>query len=264
MINLVKLQERQTPIEIALQIDENGMTTAKFLYEYAGLDKRNYSRWCKKNIIDNPYAVESADYWAFFPKEELGGQSTIDYKLSSDFAKKLCMVIKNPKGEEARDYFIRVEQNAKKFANSVPALPQTPAQLLVLYAQQFADQEKMLMEQQERITGVEQKVESVKNVFVPQEDESWREMIRRNINQIVDATNADHKEIYNESYELLDKRGGFDIGLRLKNRRSRMLKQGATRTEIKRINKLDIIENDAKAKDIYTGIIREMVLRYVV
>lgn len=34
----------QTPIEIALGIDENGMTTARKLYEFLGMDKSNYSR----------------------------------------------------------------------------------------------------------------------------------------------------------------------------------------------------------------------------
>lgn len=40
-----------TPIEIALGIDENGMTTAKKLYEFLELDKSNYSRWLKRNIV---------------------------------------------------------------------------------------------------------------------------------------------------------------------------------------------------------------------
>ena len=38
----------QTPIEIALQIDENGMTTASNLYAFLELDITHFSRWCNK------------------------------------------------------------------------------------------------------------------------------------------------------------------------------------------------------------------------
>ena len=52
----------QTPIEIALGIDENGMTTARKLYEFLGMDSRNYSRWARNNIIENEFAEENVDY----------------------------------------------------------------------------------------------------------------------------------------------------------------------------------------------------------
>ena len=35
----------QTPIEIALGIDEEGMTTAKILFDFLGMSRNNYSRW---------------------------------------------------------------------------------------------------------------------------------------------------------------------------------------------------------------------------
>lgn len=49
-MNDLEVTMAQTPIEIALGIDENGMTTAKKLYEFLEMDSRNYSRWCKSNI----------------------------------------------------------------------------------------------------------------------------------------------------------------------------------------------------------------------
>jgi len=119
-----------------------------------------------------------------------------------------------------------------------------------------------LKSQRDRISAVEGTVQAVKDVFVS-EEENWREMIRRNIDKIVVTANSDHQTVYNESYELLDKQG-FDINKRLKNRRNRMLKQGATRTAIKKVSKLDIIEDDPKSKGLYTGIVRGMVLKYVV
>ena len=52
-MNELESSKMQTPIEIALGVDENGMTTAKKLYEFLEMDSSNYSRWCKSNITVN-------------------------------------------------------------------------------------------------------------------------------------------------------------------------------------------------------------------
>lgn len=108
----------QTPIEIALSLDENGMTTAKKLYDFLGMDVRNYSRWARNNIIENQFAEENVDYWAFVINDErnYNPNPTQDYKLSASFAKKLSMMSKSEKGEQARQYFIRVEDRMKEVA----------------------------------------------------------------------------------------------------------------------------------------------------
>lgn len=106
----------QTPIEIALGVDDEGMTTAKKLYEFLELDASNYSRWSRKHILNNPYAEENVDFWAFVTNDEWGGQATTDYKLTATFAKKLSMMTKSPKGEQARQYFIGTEAALKKVA----------------------------------------------------------------------------------------------------------------------------------------------------
>lgn len=99
----------QTPIEIALGIDEQSMTTARKLYEFLEMDSKNYSRWYKQNIENNSFAMENEDYFPFVINEEWGGRASKDAKLTSDFAKKLSMTAKNEKGEQARDYFVTVE-----------------------------------------------------------------------------------------------------------------------------------------------------------
>lgn len=53
----------KTPIEIALHIDENGMTTANQLYSFLELDPSNFSKWCNRNIIKNKFATENVDYF---------------------------------------------------------------------------------------------------------------------------------------------------------------------------------------------------------
>lgn len=83
----------QTPIEIALGVDENGMTTAKKLYEFLEMDKSHYSRWAKANIVDNEFATENEDYFysPSMANESSRGNFADDYKLTAHFAKKLSM-----------------------------------------------------------------------------------------------------------------------------------------------------------------------------
>ena len=88
----------KTPIEIALGIDENKMTTAKKLYEFLGLAKGQFSRWCKTNILENEFAEEGIDYEGFDINVE--GNLVKDYKLTAKFAKKLSMTAKNERGEQ--------------------------------------------------------------------------------------------------------------------------------------------------------------------
>lgn len=106
----------KTPIEIALQIDKDGMTTLSKLYGFLELSSSQYSRWCRMNITNNIFAHEGYDYFPFRHEVEnpnVGGRPKMDYKLTSDFAKQLCMTVKNERGKQARDYFIACEQGLK-------------------------------------------------------------------------------------------------------------------------------------------------------
>lgn len=60
----------QTPIEIALGIDTEGMTTARKLYGFLELAPQNFARGCKRNILDNDFAMENEDYLRLFLEEE--------------------------------------------------------------------------------------------------------------------------------------------------------------------------------------------------
>lgn len=118
-LTVIQNDTQRTPIEIALQVDEEGRTTARKLYEFLELDKSNYSKWCRVNILENTFADENVDYIVFVPKDEnpKGGRPTTDYKLTASFAKKLAMGCQNERGEQAREYFIKVEDKLKEVAS---------------------------------------------------------------------------------------------------------------------------------------------------
>ena len=113
----------QTPIEIALKVDENGMTTASNLYVFLELDLSHFSRWCNKNIVNNKFAAKNEDYFPFaIEGERHNPKLKTDYKLTSDFAKKLSMTGNTERHEQARQYFVACEQGLKVAAQKLQSV----------------------------------------------------------------------------------------------------------------------------------------------
>lgn len=145
------LRSRKTPIEVALDIDDTGHTTARKLYAWLELNPAVYARWVKSNILDNAFAEEGKEYSTLVLKtSEAGGRPTSDYLLSASFAKKLAMSSRSPKGEETRNYFIKVEEVLAKVSQK----PMTPAEMFLQNAQ-------ILLEQERRLAAVEDKQEEL-------------------------------------------------------------------------------------------------------
>lgn len=115
----------QTPIEIALKIDEDGMTTASNLYEFLELNPTQFSRWCKRNIVNNKFATEYTDYVCFdiLVDSAVKGQTKTDYKITSEFAKKLSMTGNTDRHEQARQYFIACGQGLKIATQKLQYIP---------------------------------------------------------------------------------------------------------------------------------------------
>lgn len=90
--NTNEISAQQTPIEIALGVDENGMTTARKLYEFLELSQGQFLRWAKANIIENEFATPNEDYWGF--DIDVEGNKTTDYRITAHFAKKLKKILK--------------------------------------------------------------------------------------------------------------------------------------------------------------------------
>ena len=135
----------QTPIEIALGIDENGMTTARALYEFLSGEKSNFSRWAKRNIENNEFYEENIDWWGFVTVTN--GNECKDYRLTTDFAKHLSMESHSSKGKIARQYFVRVEDGMKEIA---------------LQLQNMSPELQAIIMHDKKIQRVENEVESVK------------------------------------------------------------------------------------------------------
>lgn len=120
-----------------------------------------------------------------------------------------------------------------------------------------------LTEQAQRIDKVEATQQAIKAAVIAEPD-NWREDTNHKMNKIAEAIGEDkYREVRHESYELLEQRAGVSLKRRLANKRARMLEDGASKTAINGIRKIDIIEDDKKLREIYGKIVSEYLIKYV-
>jgi len=120
---------------------ENGnVVDAKELYIFLGYDITQWSRWCSRNIEKNDFAIEGTDY-ALLDRVS----RTKEFALSIEFAKKISMMAKTEKGEEARNYFLECEQLAKSATKNIVAPSYQIENPIERAKAWIAEQEKVLL-----------------------------------------------------------------------------------------------------------------------
>ena len=204
---------KQTPIEIALQIDENGMTSLKNLYEFLELEQKNYARWCKRNILDNPFATENIDYIVVRQSEErFNPKPTCEYLLTSDFAKQLSMTVKNERGQEARRYFIACEQGLKIAATKLQSNTNMTEMMesLKSMAQAITTLTNNMITMQQDIQGLKQ---SQRNRYLLEKryPSAWYKKIAPKYKMLMDYFDCTRSELYSSIYKELEDCYNIDI-----------------------------------------------------
>ncbi len=139
--------------------------------------------------------------------------------------------------------------------------PTDQLEVAAIMIQELKSQRDRLNIVEGAVTDIQGKFEAVKDVLAP-EAETWNEMIHKYMGKIVEHT-GDYYGAWAESYRELG-RMGFDVRRRHENAKKRMAEQGCTKAVIKALTKLQVIEQDKKARQAYTSIVQEMVLRYVI
>lgn len=265
----------QTPIEIALGVDENGITTARKLYEFLELNSANFSHWCKRNITENEFAEENVDFIRFVVQDETptGGKiQREDYRLTAHFAKKLSMKGNGAKAEQARDYFTTVEERVKQrtidYAQLSPEL-QMFQKIFNSVAQQQLEQKR----QARQLNRIEEKQETLTETFQKTSDnDDFKIWCKNCIKKIADTPKfcrenyvmSRYHDAWNESYARLSDKRACRLSQRVKTAREKAEMNGASQAAIKDITYLSVIANDKDLKPVYETVIREMMIAYCV
>lgn len=275
-MNDIQTSTMQTPIEIALGIDENGMTTARKLYAFLELEPKNYSHWCKRNILENEFAEENVDFMAFVIKDErnFNPNPTQDFKLTAHFAKKLSCKGNGERAEQAREYFSTLDDKVKEVAINRSQLSQSTQALFGLI-ESMAKQELEQKRQAEQLNRIEQKQEVISDTFThTSTDEDFKAWVNRCISKIAESPNytngsgrsARYQNVRTESYDRLRQKWNCNLNDRVARAKGRALenKPNITKKELDSINKLSVISEDKSLKPVYETVIKEMMIFYCV
>lgn len=163
------------------------IVSARNLYIFLGLDKSQWARWSKKNIEGNSFMIENEDWQGFDIMSS--GNKTKDYAITLEFAKRISMMAKTKKGNEARSYFLECEKKAKELQ-----VPKTFAQALRLAA-----------EQQEAIEAKDSQIQSLEESL--DESEQWISIVRASKECKVKETTFNWRDL---------KRYSIDNGIEIK------------------------------------------------
>lgn len=221
---------------------------------------RDFTTWIK-NRIDQYGFTEDDDYFLTLTKS--GERQNVvkhEYYLTLDCAKEIAMVENNEIGRAIRMYFIKIEKEFKK--KQLPQ-PKSQAELIAMLAQYNVDQDKRLKAVEERVELTEKRQEHITEVLSLNPTE-WRKKVTSLLNKIAKKLGGfeAYRDIRNQSYEQLEERAKCDLNIRLKNRRSNMALEGVPKSKINKLNKMDVIETDARLTEIYLAIIKEMAIRH--
>ena len=233
-MNELQTSNMKTPIEIALGVDENGMTTAKALYEFLSGEKSNFSKWAKRNIEQNEFYEENKDWWGFVTVTN--GNECKDYRLTTDFAKHLSMESHSARGKEARQYFITIEDRAK--------------------------QELEQKRQAEKVNRIEQTVSNMKDIFTKPIGD-WKSEINGRIREISVKSGIGYQTLYGQLYGELETAAHCSLNMLQRNKINKMKKAGNNETAIKNgTTKIQIIYEKPQLKAIFEGIVKNYAMRY--
>ncbi|MFA5376041.1 MAG: antA/AntB antirepressor family protein [Dehalococcoidia bacterium] len=148
------------------------LVDARTLHAFLGVG-RHFAAWIKERI--NKYGfIEDSDYITHYPNP--GNESTnnlrapIDYGLTLDMAKQLCMVENNSQGMQARKYFIECEKGFKQLT-ARSALPATYSEALRMLADKV-DEAERTQQQLQLVSGqlveTEQDRQVLQHILDPQ------------------------------------------------------------------------------------------------
>lgn len=95
---------------LKIEINENQEQTVsgRELHMFLGIETR-YNDWFARML---QYGFcEGKDFYSKMSKTSEGGRPSTDHIMKLDMAKELCMLARNDKGKQARQYFIEVERD---------------------------------------------------------------------------------------------------------------------------------------------------------
>lgn len=241
-------------IKIDVNAEQEAVVSGRELHEILEI-KTPYTQWFERMV---GYGfVENQDFALVSQKCETNNPRNpftekIDHAIKIDMAKEIAMIQRTEKGKQVRQYFIECEKKLK--LNTAQLSPQLQAfnQLFQAMANVELGQKRL-----------ESELQGIRDTIVL-DPAAWRVETTNFINKIAMKLGGyeNIKAVRKESYEILDSRAKSKLGIRQINMKRKVLEETGSRSKADKITKLDVIAADARLREVYIAIIKEMPVKY--
>ena len=210
--------------------------------------------------------IEGEDFFRVSPDEirrtrlsDIPDKATTDYALITEQG--YLMLVKSFTDDLAWEVQRQLVSSYFKVRQTVDERLSPETKLLYQMINQIAASEIQAKEAKELAQKAVETTEAIKEAVKPVFD-NWRSEINSKFNRIQKNADKQFSVLRTEMYAELEKRAGCDLNTRLRNKRSRMQENGCTKTEINNLNRMDIIEEDKKLREIFSKIVSEYEIQY--
>jgi hypothetical protein len=161
--------------------------------------------------------------------------------------------------DKAWDMFDLLEDS---YFNPAPPKQLSPLEILAQQANALVEQEKQLKALQAKQEAQAQELQGMRDV-IQLSSAVWRKETTSLLNKIARNRGDDNfMEVRHESYQLLNERMGVSVEVRLANAKRRMDESGYSKTQINKLNALDVIGQDKKLIEGYMAVVKDMAIKY--
>jgi hypothetical protein len=149
-----------------------------------------------------------------------------------------------------------------KYFNPAPPKQLSPLEILAQQANALVEQEKHIKALQAKQEAQAQELQGMRDV-IQLSSAVWRKETTSLLNKIARSRGDDNfMGVRHESYQILNERMGVCVETRLANARKRMDENGYSKTQINKLNVLDVIGQDKKLIEGYLSVVKDMAIKY--
>lgn len=251
------------------------LTTEQLAAVYETVPKNIRSNYNnnKQHFIENKhyYLLKGEYLKEFLRTYDIGVQNKskirILYLWTERGANRHCKVLDTDKAWQQFD--ILEDTYFKKKEELPTSPPPMSMEDIMIYSLQEMKNVKLQLETQGKaIEQANNRITDIQDAIIV-DTQNWRKWVNESIGKLAQSEiiieefgDLRYQKVRVSTYKELEKRAGCDLKIRLKRLKERLDKAGATKKVIKETGNIDVIERDKKLKEIYTTIIKDMLIKY--
>lgn len=217
------------------------------------LQEAGEAEWGVSNFGETQYQHHQNRQW--YPK----------FEMTEDAFAIVAMSYTTP---EAMKMKVKFLIEFKRMRNELTINTQALSPELQMFNHMFQAVAKVELENSQLkndVNAVKQQLDNQAEILALNPTE-WRKKVRSLLNKIAQKRGGHdaYSEVNSESYELLEQRGNCKLSIRQENIKKRMALEGAAKSKINAISKLEAIAEDSRLTEIYLAIVKEMAIKYSV